>query len=238
MFAAGSDKTIRSVNISTGQTFSIQNAHDMAIKSMRWVPLGNTQVLCSGSWDKTLKYWDLRTPQPIATVQLPERCYSIDISKSLLAVATAERNICIINLANPAQIYKVFPSPLKWQSRTMTCFPDGSGFALGSIEGRVALHYVEDAMQANNFAFKCHRDGNNIYSVNSIAFHPVYGTFCTAGSDGYMHFWDKDSRQRLESSVHLGNTITSTCFNRNGTLFAYSLSYDWSKVHRPIISSL
>lgn len=107
MFAAGSDKTIRSINISTGQSFNIQNAHDMAIKSLKWVSLSNAQVLCSGSWDKTLKYWDLRSSQPIATVQLPERCYSMDVSKSLLAVATAERNICIINLMNPAQIYKV-----------------------------------------------------------------------------------------------------------------------------------
>jgi hypothetical protein len=37
-----------------------------------------------------------------------------------------------------------------------------------------------------NFAFKCHRDTdhgrNNIYAVNAISFHPVYGTFSTAGS--------------------------------------------------------
>lgn len=25
--------------------------------------------------EQTLKYWDLRTPNPVATVQLPERCY-------------------------------------------------------------------------------------------------------------------------------------------------------------------
>lgn len=26
-------------------------------------------------FEQTLKYWDLRTPNPVATVQLPERCY-------------------------------------------------------------------------------------------------------------------------------------------------------------------
>jgi mRNA export factor len=35
-------------------------------------------------------------------------------------------------------------SPLKHQSRTIACFNDKSGFALGSIEGRVAIHHVED----------------------------------------------------------------------------------------------
>ena len=36
----------------------------------------------------------------------------------------------------------------------------------------MAVHHVEDALQGKNFTFKCHRDGNDIYSVNSIAFHP------------------------------------------------------------------
>ena len=44
-----------------------------------------------------------------------------------------------------------------------------------------------------NFVFKCHRDGNNVHSVNSIDFHH-YGTFCTAGSDGTYCWWDKEAR--------------------------------------------
>ncbi len=59
-------------------------------------------------------------------------------------------------------------------------------FLVGSIEGRVAVHHVEDPSDPKaNFTFKCHRgDGNHIYSVNDIAFHPRYGTFATVGSDG------------------------------------------------------
>ena len=45
---------------------------------------------------------------------------------------------------------------------------------VGSIEGRVAVHHVEDGAQSKNFTFKCHRDGTDIFSVNSIAFHPQY----------------------------------------------------------------
>lgn len=62
----------------------------------------------------------------------------------------------------------------------------------GSIEGRVAVHHVEDAVGAQrNFTFKCHRDASDIYAVNAIEFHPVHGTFVTAGSDGNYNFWDK-----------------------------------------------
>lgn len=70
-----------------------------------------------------------------------------------------------------------------------------------------------------------------VYPVNAISFHPTFGTFSTSGADGYIHVWDKDSRQRLESSVALGAPVQATTFNRNGSLFAYSLGYDWFKGH-------
>jgi mRNA export factor len=85
-----------------------------------------------------------------------------------------------------------------------------------------------------NFSFKCHRDppsGNitNVYSVNAISVHPVHGTFSTAGSDGTFHFWDKDAKHRLKGYPSAGGTISATCFNRSGNIFAYAVSYDWSK---------
>jgi WD40 repeat protein len=84
---------------------------------------------------------------------------------------------------------------------------------------------------SKNFAFKCHRIENDIYAVNSIAFHPTFGTFATAGSDGTIHFWDKDSKQKLKGFNRCPAPITATTFNRDGTIFAYSVSYDWSKGH-------
>jgi WD40 repeat protein len=69
---------------------------------------------------------------------------------------------------------------------------------VGSIEGRVAVQHIDEAQQSKNFTFKCHRDNNDVYAVNSINFHPVHATFATSGSDGAYHFWDKDSKQRLK----------------------------------------
>jgi mRNA export factor len=81
-----------------------------------------------------------------------------------------------------------------------------------------------------NFAFKCHRDGNEIYAVNVIAFHPTFGTFATAGSDGTFNFWDKDSKQRLKPFGKCALPISAGTFNMDGSIFAYAVSYDWSKV--------
>ena len=86
-----------------------------------------------------------------------------------------------------------------------------------------------------NFTFRCHRDmvsGKNtqkIYAVNAVSFHPTYYTFSTAGSDGTFSFWDKDAHHRLKAYPNVGGSITSTAFNRDGSVFAYAVSYDWSK---------
>ena len=55
------------------------------------------------------------------------------------------------------------------------------------------MQHVEDNMKSANFTFKCHREQNDIYAVNSISFHPTFGTFVTAVADGELQLWDKDS---------------------------------------------
>ena len=58
------------------------------------------------------------------------------------------------------------------------------------------------------------RDGDNVYAVNSLAFHPQFGTFVTAGSDGAYNFWDKDSKQRLKAMAKCSLPIPCGDFNR------------------------
>ncbi|CAO3667879.1 unnamed protein product [Rhizopus microsporus] len=227
--SGGTDKAARMYNIVTGQSTQVA-AHDEPIKAVKFLD-GQANILATGSWDKTIKYWDTRSPTPVGTVQLPERLYSMDTKNGLLVAATADRHVLVFNLSNPTTIYKKTISPLKWQSRAVSCFIDGKGYAIGSIEGRLGIQYIDEAESAKNFSFKCHRDETkNVYSVNSIAFHPVSGTFATTGADGTVTFWDKDSKQRLSSLPRQNNTIACGAYNRNGTIFAYGISYDWTKV--------
>lgn len=226
--SGGADKAGRLYDIASGQTIQVAQ-HDEPIRCCKFLD-NSSNILATGSWDKTLKYWDLRSSTPIAQIQLPDRCYSLDTSQQLLVVATAERHIIIVDLNNPGQAWKTIQSPLKWQTRCVSCFrPNANGYAVGSIEGRVGIQYLEEKEPQTNFSFKCHRENANVFSVNAISFHPVHGTFSTAGADGTMNFWDKDSKQRLKTFNSAGAPIAATCFNRNGTIFAYAVSYDWSK---------
>jgi len=189
-------------------------------------------LVVSASWDRTLRFWDMRQPTAAATLQCPERILCMDVKFPLAVVGCAERHLLVYNLqsiqSNPAP-HKQGQTALKMQTRCVSCFPDKTGYAVGSIEGRCSIAHLEDT--AKNFAFKCHRTTNEIFAVNSIDFHPTMGTFSTAGGDGTFVFWDKENRQRLKqfNTCHL--PITAGKFNAQGDMFAYAVSYDWSKGH-------
>lgn len=241
-YCGGADKSARRWDLASN-TFVQVAAHDAPVRCCAWVPEHN--LLLTGSWDKTLKYWDPRQSSgtPALSVALPERCYSLSLAHPLLVVTVAEytkpgqpanssrgESILVYNLQNPQQVYKTVMSPLKYQLRCCACFPDKTGFLVGSIEGRVAVQHVEDNLKDKNFTFKCHRNNEEIYSVNSLCFHPTLGTFATTGSDGAYNYWDKDSKQRLKSLKDRYNQpISASCFNKDGSIFAYAVSYDWSK---------
>mmetsp|Transcript_9214 Transcript_9214/g.9180 ORF Transcript_9214/g.9180 Transcript_9214/m.9180 type:complete len:161 (-) Transcript_9214:31-513(-) len=120
---------------------------------------------------------------------------------------------------------------LKFQIRSVECYNDAKGFALGLIEGRCSMKKVNlDTMKVeNDFTFKCHRDNNNANSLNCIAFNQVYGTFATGGSDNSFIYWDKIAKQRLKSYTNLAAPVTAMDFKIDGSLFAYAVGYDWHK---------
>jgi hypothetical protein len=70
--------------------------------------------------------------------------------------------ICTLNhSSDPGTHLKRIESPLKYQHRCVSIFDDKknapTGFALGSVEGRVAIQYVNAQNPKDNFTFKCHR---------------------------------------------------------------------------------
>lgn len=78
-----------------------------------------------------------------------------------------------------------------------------AGYATASTEGRIAVEYFDPSPEAQEkkYAFKCHRqtieDVDHVWPVNALAFHPIYNTFASAGSDGTVSIWDHKVKKRL-----------------------------------------
>lgn len=242
VFLAGADNQGKVWDLGSNTVTQVA-VHDAPIKTVHWIQAPGYQCLMTGSWDKTLKFWDTRQPTPIKTFQTGQPVYCADVIYPMAIVSTAQQGILVYQLTNEPQEFKKIDSPLKYQHRCVAICKDKQtntepvGFALGSVEGRVAIQYIQPKDPKDNYTFKCHRSdiqtGNNqdIYAVNDIAFHPGYGTLATAGSDGKFSFWDKDARTKLKTSTQLPQSITACTFNSTGNIFAYALGYDWTKGH-------
>ncbi|XP_058788432.1 uncharacterized protein LOC131662618, partial [Vicia villosa] len=94
--------------LSRGQPVTVA-MHDALIKEVAWIP--EMSLLATGSWDKTIKYWDTRQSNPVHTKQLLDRCYTMSVGHLLMVVGTADRNLIVFNLHNPQPYKPPIPYP-------------------------------------------------------------------------------------------------------------------------------
>jgi mRNA export factor len=89
----------------------------------------------------------------MGTVSLPERVYAMDLLGPVLVVATANRRTLVYDIRNPTNPYRDKESPMRYQSRCVAIFTDMAGFALGSIEGRVGIEYIQVNITYRRYVF-------------------------------------------------------------------------------------
>lgn len=223
------DNQIKLYDINTNAE-SIIGSHDNAVKCVEYSSKVNGVM--TGSWDKTIKLWDLRKKECVGQYdQSNGKVYSMDIIDEKVVVATSDRKVLIWDLRNMSRFEFRRESSLKYQTRAIKCFPNKEAYVMSSIEGRVAIEYFDSdpEVQKKKFAFKCHRVKENnielIYPVNAISFHNGYNTFATGGSDGYVNIWDGFNKKRLCQFHHYTTSIAALAFSNDGSTLAIGCSY-------------
>ncbi|XP_060655355.1 protein Rae1 [Drosophila nasuta] len=213
-------------------------AHNAGVSSCHWIKAPNYACLMTGSWDKTVKFWDPRNPLPMLKKDTPDRCYAADVFYPFAVIGCANNTIITYSLDKMPTDNRCFQSGLKQQMRCISLFRDNTaspaGFVVSGIEGRSSVHYLKGLN--DTFKFDCHTSECNlgyvnIYAVNDVKRHPLNNTLATAGSDGIYVFWDMQWRNRLFDSLPKDQPLTKCCFNSDGRIFAYALGYDWSSGH-------
>jgi cell cycle arrest protein BUB3 len=91
----------------------------------------------------------------VGTYTQPERVYSLSLVGNRLVVATAGRHVNIYDLRNMSQPEQKRDSSLKYQTRCVRCFPNGTGYALSSVEGRVSMEFFDlsESAQSKKYVF-------------------------------------------------------------------------------------
>ncbi|CAH8571901.1 unnamed protein product [Dicrocoelium dendriticum] len=236
---------LRSFDCNTNQA-QVLGSCGRAISCMQY---NSTILACiTGSWDCTVRLWDPRaTPSDVGSKgadgkggavsvhRQPNTVYTLDSIRHNLVVGTAGRHVLIWDLRQMHAPVEQRESSLRYQTRCIRCFPNGQGYILGSIEGRIAVEMFDPSpeVQKKKYAFKCHRvkeeDKEIIYPVTAIAFHQGYNTFATGGCDGIVNIWDGFNRKRLAQLPKYPTSISGLAFSEDGHLLAIASSYMYER---------
>jgi cell cycle arrest protein BUB3 len=247
-YCGGIDRNLVMIDLKTGKQTTL-GTHEQAIRCVQYSSA--TNLVVSGSWDCSVSLWDARSQQASASAtskpaaqaltasatQPQCKIYTMSLTGNRLVVGTSGRHVFIYDLRNLSTPDQVRESSLMNQTRCIRCIPDGSGYALSSIEGRVAIEYFDPSpqVQKKKYAFKCHRKTNNVtkaqtlYPVNSIAFHPLHLTFATGGCDGLINVWDWQNKKRICQYLPYATSIAAMDFSRTGEYLAVAASYTFEE---------
>lgn len=219
-FAGAVDGSMHMVDLQTSQTSSFQ-AHGEGVKSARYF----SNMLVTGSWDKTIKFWDVRSSKLVFSLDLPGKVYAMDLEKEMLAVSLSGNEVATYNLNDISQ-KKTHVSKLNWMVRSIACAQDSETFALGGIEGKAEIFNINSPVK--KMIFRCHRVDNKVFAVNSVSFLPSnQNVLATAGGDGTIVFFDAQARMKIFSQNE-NEPVTCGKFSTNGAYYVYATGNDWS----------
>lgn len=248
-FAVGIDQDVAKYNLHEGEgSKTVMSSHDQASNKVAYSQ--EHDIVISTSWDETMHIHN-PTSNAFVPVKLAAKPFAVSLTSDRLVVAMAERHVHVYELSALSDLVSqagsteamreplvVEPwqqrlSNLKYMTRDITCMPDGTGFSTGSIEGRVSVEFFDPTLEKEAYAFKCHRvtfkdeqgaDDVMIYPVNTIAYHPIHGTFATGGGDSVVALWDAKTKRRIRQYPKLDASIAALDFSKDGKSLAIGVS--------------
>jgi WD40 repeat protein/transcriptional regulator with XRE-family HTH domain len=175
----------------------VWQAHTETTYALAFSP--NGRLLATGSWDDTLKLWDLERSAPRWLGWHPQGIESLAIvpDGSLLATGGNDATVRLWDLERGTQM-QLLPHPSMVLSLTWS--PDGRWLASGDIDGQIRLWEMGQSKRATSVQTLV---GHTNY-VLGLAFAPDGRTLASVGGDRTVKLWDVGK----EGSLSLRQTFT------------------------------
>ncbi|KAF3536696.1 hypothetical protein F2Q69_00020303 [Brassica cretica] len=195
---------------------------------------GSGEVISTGL-DKQIKFWDTRLGQSLVLstdAGAPVRCITVNGNSLVVCVAASMHIYDLRSLDRPFQSYE---SQVEVPIRCVTSVPFSTGYAVGSVDGQVALDFPNTACSTEmKYTFRCHPKSmkGRLHGacINAIEFTPGgSGTFVTGDNEGYVISWNAKSRRRLFELPKYSNSVASLAFNHTGELLAVASSHTYQE---------
>ncbi len=218
---------VSSVNSAAQQLeLVVQTGHTSDVLSVAFSPDGKT--LASGSFDSTVKLWDVQTGQQIRSLEghtdiVPSVAFSPD--GKTLASGSCYRNkrpmikgleclegeIKLWNIETGEQVISM-KGDHTWVTE-VAFSPDGKTLASRSFDKTIKLWNVETGQLLKSL--EGHTD-----TVNSVAFSPDGKTLATGSSDKSVKLWNVETGQLLKSLEGHIDSVNSVAFSVDGKTLA------------------
>ena len=189
------------------------NVDGHGVHSVAFSPVDAT-LLATGSWDGTVKLWDVVTERNIATLKehtagITSVAFSSD--GSTLATGSWDRTVKLWDVETERNI-----ATLKEHTAGITSVAfssDGSTLATGSWDRTVRLWDVET--ERNIATLKEHTD-----VVTSVAFSSDGSTLATGSWDRTVRLWDVETERNIATLKEHTDVVTSVAFSSDGSTLA------------------
>ena len=186
--------------------------HRSSVSSVSFSPDGTT--LASGSYDNTVKLWDVATKQNIATlVGHTDSVTSVSFSPdgTLIASGSDDSTVKLWDVATGTNIATLRGHT--YDVNSVSFSPDGTILASGSRDDTVKLWDV--ATRTNITTLEGHT-----YDVNSVSFSPDGKTFASGGGDRTVKLWDVATHTNIATLEGHTGGVSSVAFSPDGTTLA------------------
>ncbi|ETO19230.1 hypothetical protein RFI_18003, partial [Reticulomyxa filosa] len=103
ILSGSSDKSVRLWDVRSGQQMQVFNGHTDCVNAVEYSPFvvnnneigGSSNVICSGSWDSTIRFWDIRSSKKeLHVIKGNEKVMSL----KFLSLKKKENESCVFNL--------------------------------------------------------------------------------------------------------------------------------------------